>query len=548
MKKIFTLLSLALLLCCCKENPTPQAISIIPEPVKIETDSTRVFVLNQHTTLSFLNLDKDNATKQYILENYSRFFGFEPKVKDSPVRNIIIFKLNDEKNDLLGEEGYQLTVDKKMVLISANTEAGLFYGFQTLFQLAPANANAENPVALGVPGVKITDYPRFEWRGSHLDVCRHFFNIDEVKKHLDVMALYKLNKFHFHLTDDHGWRIQIDKYPLLTEVGAWRVDRSDVPWGEAEPAQEGEKCTYGGYFTKDQIREIVAYAAERHIDVVPEIEMPGHSSAILAAYPQFACDDYPYCVAIGPYWPPKAILCGGNDSVMVFLKDVFDEVMELFPYEYVHLGGDEAYKDNWRACPKCQQKIKDLGLANEEELQAWMVAEIEKEVNKHGKKIIGWDEILDGGVTPTATVQSWRGAESTIKAAQLGNEVVMSPTAFCYFDYYQDEPETQPKAIGGYVPLGKVYAFEPIPDTLTTEQAKCIKGAQCNLWSEFIFTYDHAEYMLLPRLCALSETVWTPKERKDWPRFEAAIPAQVRLLQQLGYNPCTTIGKEKEGE
>ena len=548
MKKIFIFLSLALLLYSCSEKPTPQKIALVPEPVSIQTDSTKVFVINKHTTLSFLNLDKDSKTRKYILENYRHFFGFEPKVKDFPVRNIIIFELKEEKNDQLGEEGYQLTVDKKMILISANTETGLFYGFQTLFQLAPANANVEKPVAIGVPGVKITDYPRFEWRGSHLDVCRHFFNIDEVKKHLDVMALYKLNKFHFHLTDDHGWRIQIDKYPLLTEVGAWRVDRSDVPWGEAEPAQEGEECSYGGYFTKDQIREIVAYAAERHIDVVPEIEMPGHSSAILAAYPQFACDDYPYCVAIGPYWPPKAILCGGNDSVMVFLKDVFDEVMELFPYEYVHLGGDEAYKDNWRACPKCQQKIKDLGLANEEELQAWMVAEIEKEVNKHGKKIIGWDEILDGGVTPTATVQSWRGAESAIKAAQLGNEVVMSPTAFCYFDYYQDDPETQPKAIGGYVPLGKVYAFEPIPDTLTTEQAKCIKGAQCNLWSEFIFTYDHAEYMLLPRLCALAETVWTPKERKDWPRFEAAIPAQVRLLQQLGYNPCTTIGKEKEGE
>ena len=543
MKKIFIFLSLAILLYSCSEKPTPQKIALVPEPVSIQTDSTKVFVINKHTTLSFLNLSKDSETQKYIVENYRHFFGFEPKVQDSPVRNIIIFQLNEQRNEEIGEEGYQLTVDNKIILISANTETGLFYGFQTLFQLASANANVENPVALGVPGVKITDYPRFEWRGSHLDVCRHFFNIDEVKKHLDVMALYKLNKFHFHLTDDHGWRIQIDKYPLLTEVGAWRVDRSDVPWGEAEPAQEGEKCTYGGYFTKDQIREIVAYAAERHIDVVPEIEMPGHSSAILAAYPQFACDDYPYCVAIGPYWPPKAILCGGNDSVMVFLKDVFDEVMELFPYEYVHLGGDEAYKDNWRACPKCQQKIKDLGLANEEELQAWMVAEIEKEVNKHGKKIIGWDEILDGGVTPTATVQSWRGAESAIKAAQLGNEVVMSPTNFCYFDYYQDEPETQPKAIGGYVPLGKVYAFEPIPDTLTTEQAKCIKGAQCNLWSEFIFTYDHAEYMLLPRLCALAETVWTPKERKDWSRFEATIPAQVHLLQQLGYNPCTTIGQ-----
>ncbi|MBO4655529.1 MAG: beta-N-acetylhexosaminidase [Bacteroidales bacterium] len=543
MKKFSIFLCLALLLYSCSEKPAPQKLALVPEPVSIQTDSTKVFVINKHTTLSFLNLAKDSETQKYIVDNYRHYFGFEPKVQNSPVRNIIIFELNEEKNELLGEEGYQLTVDNKIILISANTEAGLFYGFQTLFQLAPTNANVEKPVAIGVPGVKITDYPRFEWRGSHLDVCRHFFNIDEVKKHLDVMALYKLNKFHFHLTDDHGWRIQIDKYPLLTEVGAWRVDRSDVPWGEAEPAREGEECSYGGYFTKDQIREIVAYAAARHIDVVPEIEMPGHSSAILAAYPQFACDNYPYCVALGPYWPPKAILCGGNDSVMVFLKDVFDEVMELFPYEYVHLGGDEAYKDNWRTCPKCQQKIKDLGLANEEELQAWMVAEIEKEVNRHGKKIIGWDEILDGGVTPTATVQSWRGAEGAIKAAQLGNEVVMSPTAFCYFDYYQDEPETQPKAIGGYVPLGKVYAFEPIPDTLTAEQAKCIKGAQCNLWSEFIFTYDHAEYMLLPRLCALAETVWTPKERKDWSRFEAAIPAQVHLLQQLGYNPCTTIGQ-----
>jgi hexosaminidase len=546
MKKIFLLFCLAVLLYSCSEKPTPQKIALVPEPVSIEVDSTKNFILDKRTKLSFLNLGEDNLTRKYIVNNYSHYFGFQPKIQDSPLRNIILFEITDKDNEFLGDEGYQLTVDKHVILISARTDAGLFYGFQTLFQLAPANANNEIPVALAIPGVKITDYPRFEWRGSHLDVCRHFFGIDEVKKHLDVMALYKLNKFHFHLTDDHGWRIQIDKYPELTNIGAWRVDRSDVPWGEAEPAQEGEPCTYGGFFTKDQIREIVAYAAERHIDVIPEIEMPGHSSAILAAYPQFACDDYPYCVAIGPYWPPKAILCGGNDSVMVFLKDVFNEVMELFPYEYVHLGGDEAYKDNWKVCPKCQQKIKDLGLANEEELQAWMVAEIEKEVNQHGKKIIGWDEILDGGVTPTATVQSWRGAESAIKAAQLGNEVVMSPTAFCYFDYYQDTPETQPKAIGGYVPLGKAYAFEPIPDTLTAEQAKCIKGAQCNLWSEFIFTYDHAEYMLLPRLCALAETVWTPKERKDWTRFEAVIPAHVHLLQQLGYNPCTTIGEMKE--
>lgn len=542
MKKIFFVLIAALFFCSCQQDaPEPQAISLVPEPVSISVNDG-AFAINAKTKLAFQNLPDNSNLQQYVLENYHKFFGFEPIVKASATRNVIMFCLNDKTNDEIGEEGYQLSVSKKMIIISANTEAGLFYGFQTLIQLAPGNVGVEQPATLGVPCVNITDYPRFEWRGSHLDVCRHFFNIDEVKKHLDVMALYKLNKFHFHLTDDHGWRIQIDRYPELTEIGAWRVDRSDVPWGEAEPAKEGEECTYGGYFTKDQIREIIAYAAQRHIDVVPEIEMPGHSSAILKAYPQYACDDFPYDIAIGPYWPPKAILCGGNDSVMVFLKNVIDEVIELFPYEYVHIGGDEAFKDNWKVCPKCQAKIKDLGLNNEEELQGWMVAEMEKHINAKGKKIIGWDEILDGGVSSTATVQSWRGKETAIHAAQNGNAIIMSPTEFCYYDYYQDIPETQPKAIGGWVPLEKAYAFEPIPDSLTAEQAQFIKGGQCNLWSEFIFTYDHAEFMLLPRLCALSECVWTPKEKKNYEQFESKIAAQIKLLQQLGYHPCTTIG------
>lgn len=544
MKKIYLLfLSLILVLCQCGPKPEPQDISIVPEPVQMEVDSNITFVINKNTKLSFLNVDKDSPLRQYVSETYSHYFGFQPQVKDAAVHNNIVFHLDANAANELGDEGYELVVGKHIIVLSARTEAGLFYAFQTLFQLAPGNACNENPQNLAVPGVKITDYPRFEWRGSHLDVCRHFFGVDKVKKHLDMMALYKLNKFHFHLTDDHGWRIQIDKYPKLTEVGAWRVDRSDVPWGEAEPAQEGEPCTYGGFFTKDEIREIIAYAALRHIDVIPEIEMPGHSSAILTAYPEFACDDYPYCVAIGPYWPPKAILCGGNDSVMVFLKDVFKEVAELFPYEYIHIGGDEAVKTNWYACPKCQQKIQELNLPTTEHLQGWMVTEIEKYLNKMGKKIIGWDEILDGGVSSTATIQSWRGQETAIRAAQHGNEVVMSPTSHCYFDYYQDDPETQPAAFNGYVSLPKAYSFEPVPDTLTTEQAKCIKGAQCNLWSEFIFNYDHAEYMLLPRVCALSEVVWTPKDCRDYQRFEARVPSQIKMLRQLGYNPCTTIGK-----
>lgn len=546
MKKTFLFVIITLLFCNFQVNAAKrQAVHIVPEPVSMTVGNGN-FVINANTVLVFQDLSKDSYTRQYIKENYAKFLGFSPIFISSGHKNAILFSINKENNRVLGEEGYQLSVDKDQIIVSANTDAGLFYGFQTLIQLVPQNAGTGKAVDLNVPCVSITDYPRFEWRGSHLDVCRHFFNIDEVKKHLDVMALYKLNKFHFHLTDDHGWRIQIDRYPELTEIGAWRVDRSNVPWGEAEPARKGEKCTYGGYFSKDQIREIVAYAALRHIDVIPEIEMPGHSSAILKAFPQFACDDFPYEVAIGPYWPPKAILCGGNDEVMVFLKNVIDEVIELFPYEYVHIGGDEAFKDNWKVCPKCQAKIKALGLHNEEELQGWMVSEMEKHVNAKGKKIIGWDEILDGGVSSTATVQSWRGKETAIKAAQQGNEIIMSPTEFCYYDYYQDEPETQPKAIGGWVPLPKAYAFEPIPESLTAEQAKFIKGGQCNLWSEFIFTYDHAEFMLLPRLCALSECVWTPKEKKNYKQFESKIGAQIKLLQQLGYNPCTTIGQLKD--
>ena len=366
------------------------------------------------------------------------------------------------------------------------------------------------------------------------------------------MALFKMNKFHWHLTDDHGWRLQIDKYPKLTEIGAWRVDRPGISFAklQGEIPEKGEPSTYGGYYTKAQVRDIINYASQRNIEVIPEIEIPGHCSEILAAYPEFACDDYPYFVQIAIYWPPKAILCGGNDKVMTFLKDVLDEVVELFPSKYIHIGGDEALKDNWRVCPKCQQRIKKLKLKDEEALQGWMICEVEKHVQKYGKKIIGWDEIVEGGVTPDATIMFWRGwlnDSALIETIHKSNPIIMTPTNYCYYNFYQIDHDPAQEAINDdYLPLEKAYAFDPVPKGLSKEDSKSIKGGQCNLWAEFLDTPEKAEYMLLPRLLAMSECVWSPVEHKNWEHFEKKLKEQKKRLNALGYNYCDKVGPIKE--
>lgn len=539
MKKINLLVFFLLLLSSGCTFLNKKDIAIIPEPVSIKM-KYGFYTFDKNSTVSFNNIDKNNSTVLYIIEYFEKYFGFSPNVvnPDHKVNNCIYFSINSKKDLELGEEGYRLKVERNRIIIEANTSTGLFYGFQTLYQLAPNDINKKNQEKIKILCLEILDYPRFKWRGNHLDVSRHFFDVEYIKKHLDILALYKINKFHWHLTDDHGWRIQIDKYPKLTEIGAWRVYRSDVSWTKGDAPKEGEKASYGGYYTKDQIREIVAYAAQRHIDVVPEIEIPGHCSAILASYPDFACDNYPYYVQIGPYWPPKAIMCAGNDKVIQFYKDVIDEVASLFPYDYIHIGGDEAVKENWKKCQKCQSRIKEQHLKNETELQSWMIREIEKKVIADGKNIIGWDEILEGGVSKNATIMSWRGENGAIAAARQGNNAIMTPTDYCYFDYYQADPKTEPEAIGGYVPLEKVYSFEPIPNSLNAEEQKFIMGAQCNLWSEFLYNADKVEYMLLPRLCALSETVWSPKEKKEWNHFKLKIIEHKKRLNALGYKYC----------
>lgn len=539
MKKSYRLLLFTLLtfiMVGCGQTTKVEVLNIVPEPVYVNLKDGN-FTISNHTKLAFENIGQNCETAKYVSKSFRQMHIHISNGKASK-ENTILFSLNDTTNIELGQEGYILEVNATGIRISANTEAGLFYGFQTLIQMLPDDISEEHYKKIIIPCCTILDYPRFEWRGSHLDVSRHFFTVKDVKKHLDLMAAYKLNKFHWHLTDDHGWRIEIEKYPLLNDVGSWRVDRSNVAWGEGEPAQEGEEATYGGFYKKEEIKEIVEYAAQRHIDIIPEIEIPGHCAEILCAYPQFACanDDTTYQVQIGPYWPPRAILCGGNDSVMQFLYDIMDEIIPLFPYKYIHIGGDEAVKENWERCPRCQARIKQLGLENEEQLQSWMIKEVEKYLQIHDKQIIGWDEILDGGVSEHATVMSWQGYNGAVKAAQHGNHAIMTPTEFCYFDYYQGNAKFCPPAMDHQIYLYKVYQFDPVPANITPEQAKFILGGQANLWAEYIFDYHHAEYMLLPRLCAMAECLWTPLNRKDWTTFRSKVSHQKQRLIHMGYN------------
>lgn len=421
-------------------------------------------------------------------------------------------------------EGYRLEIGKKGVTLSASTETGIFYGIQTLLQLL------NNGDGKTLPAVTIDDAPRFPYRGMHLDVSRHFADKEFVKKQLDALAYFKMNRFHWHLTDGAGWRIEIKKYPRLTSFAAWRPFEKLNDWwtGGRTFCDQNDPRAVGGYYTQDDIREVVAYAAERHITIIPEIEMPGHSEEVLATYPELSCSGKPYV---------DADYCIGTEKTFEFLENVLLEVIDLFPSEYIHIGGDEASKNGWRKCPRCQKRMADEHLASVEELQSYMIHRIERFLNEHGRKIIGWDEIIEGGLTPGATVMSWRGEEGAIHAVKAGNPAIMTPGKYCYLDAYQDAPSTQPMAIGGYLTLEKAYSFEPVPDSLTTEEAALIQGLQGNVWTEYMTTPEHTEYMIYPRILALAEVGWTPAERKDWKSFHTRALHAVQYLKEKGYNP-----------
>ena len=420
------------------------------------------------------------------------------------------------------EGGYEMTITKRGVKILASDESGFFYARQTLDQMTRWGKVKE------LQCCRILDTPRFPYRGLHVDVSRHFRSIDFLKKQIDAMAMFKMNRMHIHLTDAAGWRMQIDAYPRLTSFAAWRPQPTWKEWwaGDRHYAQEGDANAHGGYYTKDQLRELIEYAHERHIEIIPEIEMPSHSEEVLAAYPELGCSGEAY---------KDSDFCVGNEAVYTFLEIVLTEVMEVFPSEYIHIGGDEAGKQHWKTCPKCQALMQQEGMKDVDELQSYMIRRIERFVNSKGRRIIGWDEILQGGLAPDATVMSWRGTEGGIEAMTHGHDVIMTPGRYCYLDHTQDAPFQEPESIGGYLPLDSVYVYEPVEASMPQDELHHLLGVQANLWSEYVVTDDHAEYMYWPRAIALAETGWTNPENKDLADFRARVLPMLEVLREKGY-------------
>jgi len=422
-----------------------------------------------------------------------------------------------------GAESYRLEITPERIALVASEPRGLYYGIQTLRQLVAASPQA-------VPAALIDDAPRFAYRGLHLDVGRHFFPVEFIKHYIDLLATFKLNTFHWHLTEDQGWRLEIKKYPKLTEIGAWR---KETIVGHARRGPKGYDGTrHGGFYTQDQAREVVAYARERGVTVLPEIEMPGHSLAALAAYPEFANVPGPF--EVRTTWGISEEVFAPSDGTFAFLEDVLREVMDIFPSEYIHIGGDEVPKKRWKESAAAQAVIKNEKLANEDELQSWFIRRIERFLNANGRRLIGWDEILEGGLAPNATVMSWRGTKGGVAAAKQGHDVVMAPQEDLYFDHYQADPEHEPLAIGGMTPMQDTYRYEPIPTDLSAAEATHVLGPEACVWTEYMPTTDHVEYMAYPRVLALAELAWSPREARDWDSFQRRLPAAFGFLERLG--------------
>ena len=501
----------------CSER---KEIDVIPMPRSVEYHSGNFTISTETKFYTNLSAESRQALTDYLEGTSLSSVSF---AESATGNNGIELNLCDS-SIVTGNEAYRIEIDKKGVRLSANTETGIFYGLQTLLQLLN---NGDNKT---LPALTINDSPRFPYRGLHLDVSRHFFDKEFVKKQLNAMAYFKMNRLHWHLTDGAGWRIEIKKYPRLTSFAAWRpFDKLNDWWvGGRTFCEQDDPRAVGGYYTQDDIREVVAYAAERHITIIPEIEMPGHSEEVLATYPELSCSGKPYV---------NADFCIGTEKTFEFLENVLLEVIDLFPSEYIHIGGDEASKSSWKTCPRCQRRMADEHLNSVDELQSYMIHRIEKFLNDHGRKIIGWDEIIEGGLSPTATVMSWRGEEGGIKAVKAGNQAIMTPGKYCYLDAFQDAPNTQPMAIGGYLTLEKVYSFEPVPDSLSTKEAELILGVQGNVWTEYIPTPEHFEYMIYPRILALAEIGWSPSGGKKWDNFHTRALQAVNILREQGYNP-----------
>ena len=531
MSRILTSFLIALL--CLSVSAQKADYSVVPLPRSIKYQKG-CFVLDGTVSIQ-VAANKDMQRNASFLQQFvKQQVGLDLAVNVPKAKKAIILSLD---NKMTQDEGYKIVVSSKAVTISGKTPAGVFYGIQTFRKSLPT----ENVSSVEMPAVVVTDAPRFQYRGAHVDVSRHFFSVSDLKSHIDMFALHNINRLHWHLTDDQGWRVEIKSLPRLTEVGSVRMETmvGNKFWDfDGKP--------YGGFFTQDEIREIVRYAQERYITIVPEIDLPGHMLAALTAYPNLGCTGGPYHVWTS-WGVSRAVLCAGNDEVLTFLDTVLGEICDLFPSPLIHVGGDECPKDLWKECPKCQARIKALGLKGDDKhsaeqyLQSFITKHVETFLNARGRNIIGWDEILEGEIAPNATVMSWRGEAGGIEAAQKGHDVIMTPTSHMYFDYYQmSDRDHQPLAFNGYVPMSKVYGFEPVPSVLTADQQKHIIGLQCNLWTEYVPDLKQAQYMYLPRMAALSEIQWSDNSVRDYNRFTSQLPHMMSLYDKLGYNHCKT--------
>jgi len=532
MKRIFVILSLLAVLVSCGQNiPQDNTISIIPQPQSVvEMDGT--FTITKDTRICLDDMSEEMLRiAGFLNERLRQAAGFGLEVVSEPGKaNFIAFR-----NKEGAPESYTIDAGPDSFVVGYADGAGAFYAIQTLLQLLPVEIFSQEPqkgIEWTIPCCSISDAPRFKYRGMHLDVCLHYFDLEFLKRYIDIMAAHKVNRFHWHLTEDQGWRLEIKKYPLLTEKGQWRKETVIGSLGSG--IYDG--IPHGGYYTQEQVKELVKYAADRYVTIIPEIELPGHALAAIACYPELSCgleDHYETATRWGIF---KQVYCP-KESTFAFLEDVFDEVFELFPSELVHIGGDECPKASWKACPDCQALIKKLGLKDEYELQSYFVTRMEKYINSKGRQIIGWDEILQGGLAPNAKVMSWLGEEGGIKAAQQHHEVVMSPHQKYYLDYWQADPYSEPLAMSGPTTLRTMYEYEPVPEVLTKEESKYIIGVEGCVWTEYMPTPERVEYMAWPRMCAIAETGWTHSE-KDWDGFTRRLEKHFGRLDGMGVDYC----------
>ena len=535
--KAFNLIFLFILIAACQneldQSDREKQLSIIPLPVKMTLNQGQ-YELKGNSVI-FYSGDELLSLAEYLADQINISSGMELRTQRGSGKGISL-SVHDDLSATLGQEGYKLDISKRGIEIAAGNSQGLLYGMQTLLQMIPQEDDycAEcGEDELEFQYVSVEDFPRFKWRGLLLDVSRHFFTIDEIKKMIDEMAAYKYNVLQLHLTDDQGWRLEIKSLPELTAKGAWRVPRTGL-WWDREVPQEGEAATYGGFYTQEQIKELIEYAKFRNIDILPEIEAPGHSLAAIAAYPYLSSTGRKYYVNPGSkfYTIDDNSICAGKETSYEYMEKVLTEVAELFPFEYVHIGGDECYKGFWEKCPDCQKKMKENNLKDEKELQSYFIKRLEKILESKGKKLIGWDEILEGGLAPNAAVMSWRGMQGGITAAKAKHQVVMSPVEYAYLDFYQGDPAIEPPTYA-MLRLNKVYEFEPVPEGV---DADYILGGQGNLWAESVPVFRHAEYMLWPRAFALSEVLWSPKESRDWNDFVQRTEYNLRRLARADVN------------